>query len=261
MASRVFTRALARAVVPTATRFVAPRSVPLISASMRSVTALPAYRPYSSSSSKEELLDALTEELKYEQDQLVEKKWTSMPKELADVLRSTGYKLIDEADSDVITIQRKQGNIDILIKWSASDVHHAMSENFEQTEEEDEFDDFGPNDNSFPVKVFVTKEGAGTLVIEASAEDNSLVYEQILHFSDSNMAVSELADDELKKRSSYWGPPFADLDERLQQTLIDHFEDLGITNEITPFIYEYSEFKEAQLYAQHLKNLRSFFAA
>lgn len=143
-----------------------------------------------------------------------------------------------------------------------SDVHNAFNEQLEEDQNNEEFDEeFDPGDSGLPVRIYITKPSAGTVVIDATAQEGSIMIDQVSHFNDTKLALSELAEDEYTKRTSYWGPPFQDLDERLNEAFYKYIEELGINDELANFIVEYAQVKESRLYLQSLTNLKDFIAA
>ncbi|KAK9450236.1 mitochondrial glycoprotein [Limtongia smithiae] len=275
MASRVFARSLTRS-------FIAR---PAIAASSRVYARSFAYtaiaqaknkvarRPAAPVNPQAALANVLSEEIKYEVDQIKEKEWDSLPEYLDSILKDCGFEIVEgEADQDLVVLKKTMENdAEIIIKFTPSELHDGyggdfdpeMDEEFEheKEEEDDEFPGDMEGDASVPGKLYFTKPDVGTLYADLTFQENSLVIDQLSFFSDPTLAKSEQPEDELKKKLKYWGPPFDDLDERVQESVYKYIATYGVNDSLASFVSEYARMTEAKLYLGSLKNLKTFISA
>ncbi|KAK9324802.1 mitochondrial glycoprotein [Lipomyces orientalis] len=220
-------------------------------------------------SPRDELVSILNDELSFEDSQAKEEEPTSG---LVEILDAHGFELIELPDVDNVTLKKTtQDGTEILVKFVPSDVNsytgespygeEEFSEEFEnekELEEESEMDeDF--NEGYLPTKIYITKPGKGTVVIDANSEPENLSIEQVTFFKDSAIALSDDAMAEQTRKSIYWGPPFQNLDHRLQDAYYNYLESVGLDGEIGEFICSYSKVKENHLYRKSLEDVKKFF--
>jgi len=110
---------------------------------------------------------------------------------------------------------------------------------------------------AFParVNVKVTRDGQnGALVIEAVAQDGEIIIDNVYHFADKAIADPQNAEQEWKRKSTYAGPPFGNLDEGLQIQLENYLEERGVNTSMALFIPDYIDFKEQKEYIRWLES-------
>lgn len=110
---------------------------------------------------------------------------------------------------------------------------------------------------AFParVNVKVTRDGQkGALVIEAVAQDGEIIIDNVYYFADKAMADPQNADHEWRRKTSYAGPPFGNLDEGLQIGLEKYLEERGVNTSMALFVPDYIDFKEQKEYIRWLES-------
>jgi len=110
---------------------------------------------------------------------------------------------------------------------------------------------------AFParVNVKVTRDGQkGALVIEAVAQDGEIIIDNVYYFADKAMADPQNADHEWRRKTTYAGPPFGNLDEGLQIGLEKYLEERGVNTSMALFIPDYIDFKEQKEYIRWLES-------
>ncbi|KAF9580725.1 hypothetical protein BGW38_002505, partial [Lunasporangiospora selenospora] len=108
---------------------------------------------------------------------------------------------------------------------------------------------------TFPVRCLITisKPGAGSISVDAIAQDGTFIVESISNIADSKLANSSSAEADWEKRGLYSGPPFAELDEELQVKFEKYLEDRQINSDLANF--------DQVEYTHWLKQLKGFVAA
>ncbi|KAK9367216.1 mitochondrial glycoprotein [Lipomyces kononenkoae] len=220
-------------------------------------------------SPRDELVSILNEELSFEATQAKEEESASGLMEIVD---AHGFELVDLPDVDNVTLKKTTDDgTEILVKFVPSDVNsytgespygeEEFSEGFENEKdlEEGEVLDEDFNEGYLPTKIYITKPGKGTVVIDANSEPDNLAIEQVTFFKDSAIALSDDALAEQTRKSVYWGPPFQNLDHRLQDAYYGYLESVGLDGELGEFICSYSKVKESLLYRKSLEDVKSFF--
>lgn len=110
---------------------------------------------------------------------------------------------------------------------------------------------------AFParVNVKVTRDGQkGALVIEAVAQDGEIIIDNVYYFADKAIADPQNADQEWRRKATYAGPPFGNLDEGLQIGLEKYLEERGVNTSMALFIPDYIDFKEQKEYIRWLES-------
>ena len=110
---------------------------------------------------------------------------------------------------------------------------------------------------AFParVNVKVTRDGQkGALVIEAVAQDGEIIIDNVYYFADKAVADPQNADHEWRRKTTYAGPPFGNLDEGLQIGLEKYLEERGVNTSMALFIPDYIDFKEQKEYIRWLES-------
>lgn len=110
---------------------------------------------------------------------------------------------------------------------------------------------------AFParVNVKVTRDGQkGALVIESVAQDGEIIIDNVYYFADKAIADPQNADQEWRRKATYAGPPFGNLDEGLQIGLEKYLEERGVNTSMALFIPDYIDFKEQKEYIRWLES-------
>ncbi|KAF9104496.1 Mitochondrial acidic protein mam33 [Mortierella sp. AM989] len=252
---------------------------PALMTRVGSVSALRSFSntPFAWSKTDKELITVLEGEIKHEEEQGEE-----VPDLVTNYLKTSPFKITDKLGSDEVVLTRKFGSEDIKIVFSVSDINSADEEDeldLEELEddgqqqqqqpdqslsasgdeeEEEEGDDL--DSLTFPVRCLITisKPSAGSISIDAIAQDGAFVVESISNIKDSTLATASTAESDWEKRGLYSGPPFAELDENLQITFEKYLEERQIDSELANFVPNYVFHKDQVEYTNWLQELKSF---
>jgi len=221
------------------------------------------------------LLTAIESEIKHEEEQGDE-----VPDYITEYLKSSPFDITNKAGSDEITLTRKFGNEDIKIVFSVSDINSADDE--EELDMEDDLEDNGQQGKeslsasgedeeegddleslTFPVRclITITKPNAGSISIDAVAQDGAFIVESISNIKDAALAAASTAEADWEKRGLYSGPPFAELDENLQVEFEKYLEERQIDGDLANFVPNYVFHKDQVEYTHWLKDLKAFVSA
>jgi len=201
--------------------------------------AAPAIRGISAAAA-EKVSKVLSAELKHEEEQY------EQPKEIKDFLKATNFTFV-ESNGDVnMALERTVGDKTVRIEWQIA------TPNNPETEGEE-----GENDTDQATELSVTvenKSGAGMTFYCSThtGEDHRYVIGNVKSFGSTA---------EKESVSSYLGPEFEDLDDKLQEALDEYLTELGMSNEICDFIDAVAVDKEQREYTQFLKRAHSFLSS
>ncbi|KAF9901470.1 Mitochondrial acidic protein mam33 [Linnemannia zychae] len=263
--------AMRAAILPKA--IVAPAFV----ARAGSVSAVRAFSnsPLAWNKTDKNLISAIESEIKHEEEQGEE-----VPDYITEYLKSSPFEVTNKPGSDEVTLTRKFGNEDIKIVFSVSDINSADDE--EDLDLEDDLEDGGNQGKeslsasgddedegddldslTFPVRCLITisKPSAGSISIDAIAQDGAFIVESISNIKDSALATASTAEADWEKRGLYSGPPFAELDENLQVEFEKFLEERQIDGDLANFVPNYVFHKDQVEYTHWLKDLKAFVAA
>ncbi|KAK3824257.1 MAG: mitochondrial glycoprotein [Linnemannia gamsii] len=272
--------AAARAMPALAMRAaVLPRAIvsPAFVARAGSVSAVRAFSnsPLAWNKTDKNLISAIESEIKHEEEQGEE-----VPDYITEYVKSSPFEITNKAGSDEVILTRKFGNEDIKIVFSVSDINSADDE--EELDLEDDMEDSGNQGKeslsasgddeeegddldslTFPVRCLITisKPSAGSISIDAIAQDGAFIVESISNIKDSALAASSTAEADWEKRGLYSGPPFAELDENLQVEFEKFLEERQIDGDLANFVPNYVFHKDQVEYTHWLKDLKAFVAA
>jgi len=272
--------AAARAMPALAMRAaILPRAIvtPAFVARAGSVATVRAFSnsPLAWNKTDKNLLTAIDSEIKHEEEQGDE-----VPDYITEYLKSSPFDITNKAGSDEITLTRKFGNEDIKIVFSVSDINSADDE--EELDMEDDLEDNGEQSKeslsasgedeeegddleslTFPVRclITITKPNAGSISIDAVAQDGAFIVESISNIKDAALAAASTAEADWEKRGLYSGPPFAELDENLQVEFEKYLEERQIDGDLANFVPNYVFHKDQVEYTHWLKDLKAFVSA
>ncbi|KAG0274910.1 Mitochondrial acidic protein mam33 [Linnemannia exigua] len=272
--------AAARAMPALAMRAaVLPRAIvsPAFVARAGSVSAVRAFSnsPLAWNKTDKNLISAIESEIKHEEEQGEE-----VPDYITEYVKSSPFEITNKTGSDEVILTRKFGNEDIKIVFSVSDINSADDE--EELDLEDDLEDNGNQGKeslsasgddeeegddldslTFPVRCLITisKPNAGSISIDAIAQDGAFIVESISNIKDSALATSSTAEADWEKRGLYSGPPFAELDENLQVEFEKFLEERQIDGDLANFVPNYVFHKDQVEYTHWLKDLKAFVAA
>jgi complement component 1 Q subcomponent-binding protein, mitochondrial len=148
---------------------------------------------------------------------------------------------------------------EVIQPKSGASVDDAGKDLDEQTDED--IPDSTDADGAVPCRlsIVVEKPGKpGALSIEASAQDGTIVVENLYYFSKAELAHGKTADASHAAQDVYPGPPFGSLDEDLQVLLERYLEERGVTQALAVFVPDYMDAKEQREYSAWLNNLKAF---
>ncbi|KAK9235702.1 mitochondrial glycoprotein [Lipomyces kononenkoae] len=281
MASRMILRAATRAAKVSRAEFANILRQQTIRSNVRAFSAFPVVAAKHAGgkvskkdkrgpiSPRDELVSILNDELSFETTQAKEEESASG---LMEIIDAHGFELIDVPDVDNVTLKKTiDDGTEILVKFVPSDVNsysgespygeEEFSEEFENEKDLEEGEELDEefNEGYLPTKIYITKPGKGTVVIDANSEPDNLAIEQVTFFKDSAVALSDDTLAEQTRKSVYWGPPFQNLDHRLQDAYYSYLESVGLDGEISEFISSYSKVKENLLYRKSLEDVKNFF--
>lgn len=139
----------------------------------------------------------------------------------------------------------------------------SQQEAAEEGIEEAEDADGEPGETSVTCRlsIVIEKPGQeGALNIEASAQDGSILVENMFYYKDAATAIAQSSNvDALHKGGSvYPGPPFGTLDEDLQVLTEQYLEERGINSALAVFVPDYMDMKEHREYLAWLKKVKAF---
>ncbi|KAF9355336.1 hypothetical protein BGX34_010537 [Mortierella sp. NVP85] len=274
--------AIVRVVPSVAMRAAAlPRAV-VAPAMLARASSVPAFRSFSHTpltwnKADKELINALQNEINHEEGQVEE-----VPEVITNYLKSGPFKLTDKPGSDEVVLTRKFGNEDIKVVFSVSDINAADDDaelDFEDDVEEDgqqrgqqnlsasgsdeeEEEEDVLQSLTFPVRCLITisKPDAGSISIDAIAQDGAFIVESISNIKDTALATASTAEADWEKRGLYSGPPFAELDEDLQINFEKYLDERQIDADLANFVPNYVFHKDQVEYTSWLKELKAFIA-
>ncbi|KAF9420693.1 hypothetical protein BGZ94_009061 [Podila epigama] len=277
-------RTVARAMPSLAMRTaVLPKTMasPAMMARVGSVQTLRAFSnsPMTWNKVDKELLTKIDNEIKHEEEQGDE-----TPAFVTDYLKTSPFQITDKIGSDEVILTRKFGNEDIKIVFSVSDINSGDDEeeldleddmeddqsaqqppqqSLSPSNEDDEEEEDGLESLTFPVRcmITITKPGAGSIAVDAIAQDGAFIVESISNIKDSTLANTSTAEADWEKRGLYSGPPFAELDEELQVAFENYLEARQIDSDLANFVPNYVFHKDQVEYTNWLKDFQGFVAA
>eukprot|EP00930_Biecheleria_cincta_P105204 TRINITY_DN977_c0_g1_i2.p1 TRINITY_DN977_c0_g1~~TRINITY_DN977_c0_g1_i2.p1 ORF type:complete len:246 (-),score=76.28 TRINITY_DN977_c0_g1_i2:42-731(-) len=189
-------------------------------------------RMFSAGASK--VAKVLESELKHEEGQY------EKPKEVQNFLKNSPFKFV-EAEGDVnMALERQMGDKTIRIEFQLSTPMLA--------EEEGEEADHESTELSISVD---GKDGSGiTFYCSTQAgEDHRYVIGNVKTYASA---------EEKDSVSSYNGPDFEDLDEKLQESLDEYLAEVGMSTEVCDFVDAMASDKEQREYVRWLKLTKKF---
>lgn len=140
------------------------------------------------------------------------------------------------------------------------DLEEDGSEKANPGADEDEAADDDLRSLTFPVRCLITisKPNAGSISIDAIAQDGIFIVETISNIKDSALATASTAEADWEKRGLYSGPPFTELDEGLQTSFEKYLEERQIDGDLANFVPSYVIHKDQVEYTHWLKELQAF---
>ncbi|KAF8156033.1 mitochondrial glycoprotein [Crassisporium funariophilum] len=199
----------------------------------------------------------LQEELKYEQEALVETA-NETPEFLKSFLEQGVWSIDDIRGNDEVTLSRKFGDESIRVMFSIADM---QSEDEFEPENEADAEDAETNPAAYPIRasLSITKStGQGALNVDMLCQEGSFVIENISFYEDTRLGTELTADADWKRRGLYIGPQFDTLDVAVQDEFERYLQERGINETVATFIPEYAAHKEQQEYVKWLGKVKNF---
>lgn len=227
----------------------APRSLPALrgpalqklnAGLLRSHRPLVEARGFASAAASK-VSQTLASELKHEEEQ------HESPKEIQAFLAKSDFKFVDE-DGDVnMMLERDMGSKVARIEWQLT-TPYAPDADMEGE------DDGGQEATDFVITV-EDKEGTSGVSFYCSTQGGEDHRYIIGHVKNYNSA------EEKESVSSYNGPDFEDIDDKLQESFDEYLAEVGMNNEVCDFIDAVALDKEQREYIRWLKNTKAFLEA
>eukprot|EP00928_Gymnodinium_smaydae_P055593 TRINITY_DN390_c0_g1_i5.p1 TRINITY_DN390_c0_g1~~TRINITY_DN390_c0_g1_i5.p1 ORF type:complete len:230 (-),score=94.10 TRINITY_DN390_c0_g1_i5:92-781(-) len=212
---------------------VSRRSTPLFLAKQQ-----PPARFFSGAAAGGKVAKCLEAEIKHEEEQY------EQAKEIKDFLKTSQFKLV-ETNGDVnMCLQREMDDKVVKIEWQLTspfdpdmDVEGAEGE---------------PEQEAVDMSVTVEKKGGSGMTFYCSTqpgEEHRYVIGNVKCFQ------NEAERDSI---SSYNGPEFEDLDDKLQEAFDEYLVELGMSSEVCDFVDAMAVDKEQREYVNWLKGVQKF---
>jgi len=198
-----------------------------------------ARRHFSLSAAQSKIVKVLENEIQHEKEQY------SQSKEIKKFVENGPFKL-EEQDGDVnMTLVREVGEKLVRIEWQLSSPFDPSIDGEGGGEIEGT-----PDSTGFSFTIENKKTGAGLTFFctTQAAEDHRFVVGSVARFASKEQKESV---------SSYTGPEFEDLDEKLQEALDEYLAEMGMTDDVCNFIDATSLDKEQREYMSWLNGLKA----
>jgi complement component 1 Q subcomponent-binding protein len=217
--------------------FVASGRQPLAQAS--SIGSLLQRQRFASAAASK-VAQVLQAEVKHEEEQY------EQPKEIKDFLKGSDFKFVEEAGDVNMMLERDFGNKVARIEWQLTSPYAPDGEMEEDDAQEDSTD--------FVVTV-EDKEGSAGLSFYCSTqggEDHRYIIGNVKNYSSA---------EEKEGVTSYNGPDFEDVDDKLQEAFDEYLADVGLNSEVCDFIDATATDKEQKEYIRWLQISHKFLNA
>ena len=194
-------------------------------------------RGFSSAAGK--VAKAVAAEIKHEEEQY------EQAKEIKAFLNNTPFKLVEKDGDTNMALERELGDKTVRIEWQLTNPFdpEAMDEGQE-----------GPEQEATEVAIAIeNKNGAGVTFYcsTQTGEDHRYVI---------GMVKSYTSAEEKESVSSYNGPEFEDLDDKLQEAFDEYLAEVGMNSDVCDFIDAMAVDKEQREYVRWLKTTQKILA-
>jgi len=181
----------------------------------------------------------LASEIKHEEEQY------EQAKEIKSFLKNSPFKLVELPGDVNMALERELGDQTVRIEWQLTSPFDPEAD--AEGGEGDEEMQREATELSITVE---NKKGAGMTFYcsTQTGEDHRFVIGSIKTFATA---------DEKDRISSYSGPEFEDLDDKLQEAMDEYLAELGMCTEICDFVDAMAIDKEQREYVQWLKSAKS----
>jgi len=214
------------------------RAVPAIAPSARALA--PKARGFSGAAAGK-IVKVMTSEIKHEEEQY------EQAKEIKAFLGKSDFKLVDTMGDVNMALEREVGDKVVRIEWQlTSPFNPDMEAEGEEAVDQEATD--------FCVTVENKSKGSGVAFYcsTQTGEDHRYVIGNVKAFSSA---------EEKDGVSSYNGPEFEDIDDKLQEALDEYLAEIGMNNEVCDFIDASALDKEQREYLRWLKITKDFLSS
>lgn len=141
-------------------------------------------------------------------------------------------------------------------------VQNVKSQSAVDQDMDSDLDEAADEESAAPINLSIVIEKAskapGALAIDATAQDGTIVVENLSYYQDATLAKAETPENAQARANVYPGPPFGSLDEDLQVMMERFLEERGITQAMAVFVPDYVDVKEQREYLRWLNNVKAF---
>lgn len=127
--------------------------------------------------------------------------------------------------------------------------------------EAEDLDEEAPAPINLSIVIEKPGKSDGALNIDATAQDGSVVVENLFYYADAKLARLDTPEAAQQRADVYPGPPFGSLDEDLQVLIERFLEERGVTQALAVFVPDYVDLKEQNEYLRWLNNVKGFIDA
>jgi len=188
------------------------------------------------STATDKIVKTLRAEIKHEDENPEE------DKKIKAFLKNSSWKLV-EADGDVnMMLERESGNRTVQIEWQ-------LTSPFDPSADEGEEPQMESTDFSVTVQAKDQSEGISFYCSTQAGEDHRFIIGNVRSFTSA---------EEKDNVSSYNGPEFEDLEQKLQEGLDEYLAEVGVDGSVCDFIDAMAVDKEQREYLRWLKNILKF---
>jgi len=178
-------------------------------------------------------------EIKHEEDQY------EQAKEIKSFVSGSEFKLVDTAGDVNMALERDMGDKVVRIEWQLTSPFDP------DADAEGENQGYEQEATDFCVTVESKSAGCGMTFYcsTQTGEDHRYVIGNVKNFASA---------EEKDSITSYNGPEFEDVDEKLQEALDEYLSEVGMNNQVCDFIDAVALDKEQREYIRWLKTTKSF---
>mmetsp|Transcript_37192 Transcript_37192/g.94486 ORF Transcript_37192/g.94486 Transcript_37192/m.94486 type:complete len:246 (-) Transcript_37192:67-804(-) len=182
----------------------------------------------------------LASEIKHEEEQY------EQAKEIKNFLKNSPFKLVETPGDVNMKLERELGEQTVCIEWQ-------LTNPFDPEGDAEGGEEMSKEATELTVTV-ENKKGSGMIFYcsTQTGEDHRFVIGSVRTYATA---------EEKDRSSSYHGPEFEDLDDKLQEAMDEYLAELGMCTEICDFVDAMAIDKEQREYVQWLKVAKSVLEA
>jgi|EP00927_Polykrikos_kofoidii_P014719 complement component 1 Q subcomponent-binding protein len=222
---------------------VAGRSLmksPVVASRIPMTCAGTSSRSFAASTTSAKVANVLQAEIKHEDEQY------EQAKEIKSFLKSSPFKFAD-TDGDVnMSLSREMGDRVVQIEWQLTSPFDPMAD------AEGEEENMEQEATDFCVTIENKSKGVGMSFYcsTQAGEEHRFVIGNLKMFANA---------EEKESASSFNGPEFEDLDDKVQESFDEYLAEAGLSSEVCDFIDAMALDKEQREYIRWLKTAKMFF--